>query len=182
MKNTERKEYFVSTSGETMVTEDGFAYNSSVRVEMNDNTAIIWDTDEPLDISKALFEDVTTLEEFYSVIAEMLNFCRYPDGFFEDIFGIEDFQKIESVKITVDMDYFDEPEGREIIDDHFELGCVGYDFINKSAIGEENDINYMIDRLTEYAENSGFKDYYNRVIKDKSEEEIKKLYREVFGK
>ena len=40
----------------------------------------------------------------------------------------------------------------------------------------------MIDELTEYAENSGFKDYYNKKIKDKTEEEIKKLYKEVFGK
>ena len=40
----------------------------------------------------------------------------------------------------------------------------------------------MIDELTEYVECTGFKDYYNREIKDKTKEVIRKLYSEVFGK
>lgn len=45
-----------------------------------------------------------------------------------------------------------------------------------------SDIDEMIDELTEYAENSGFKNYHDKVIKGKTEEEIKKLYSQVFGK
>ena len=46
---------------------------------------------------------------------------------------------------------------------------------------EEKSIQEMTYELAEYAENSGFKDYYNRKLCGKSDEEIVKLYNEVFG-
>ena len=39
----------------------------------------------------------------------------------------------------------------------------------------------MIDELCKYAEAAGFADYYNRELKGKSEEEIMKIYENVFG-
>lgn len=47
---------------------------------------------------------------------------------------------------------------------------------------EEKSAREMAYELAEYAENSGFKDYYNRKLRGKSDEEIIKLYNEVFGK
>ena len=47
---------------------------------------------------------------------------------------------------------------------------------------EEKSIQEMACELAEYAENSGFKDYYNRKLRGKSDEEIVKLYNEVFEK
>lgn len=46
---------------------------------------------------------------------------------------------------------------------------------------KEKNIQEMAYELAEYAENSGFKDYYNRKLRGKSDEEIIKLYNEVFG-
>lgn len=38
----------------------------------------------------------------------------------------------------------------------------------------------MLDALTEFYENAGFTDYYNRVLKKMSEEEIRRHYAETF--
>ena len=46
---------------------------------------------------------------------------------------------------------------------------------------EEKSVQEMAFELAEYAENSGFKDYYNRKLRGKSDEEIIRLYKEVFG-
>ena len=47
-------------------------------------------------------------------------------------------------------------------------------------MADKRNIEDMIDEICEYAEAAGFADYYNREIKDKSEEEIVKIYENVF--
>ena len=177
----EKKIYNISTSGDTMVTEDGFAYSTTICLEKKDYI-IFWELDEPFDLNKADFENIVTAEDLYTAIENMCALTKYPDGFFEDTLRIDDMSEIVSLTVKVDMDVYDFPDGCEKIDKFFDTGIVGYDFVNKKHIGKAVNINEMIDELTEYAENSGFKDYYNKKIKDKTEEEIKKLYKEVFGK
>ncbi|MBQ7076920.1 MAG: hypothetical protein IJM91_02155 [Lachnospiraceae bacterium] len=48
--------------------------------------------------------------------------------------------------------------------------------INEDAFGLDD----MIAELEEYYEAAGFADYYNRVLKDMSEEEIRKYFHETF--
>lgn len=177
----EKKIYNVSTSGDTMVTEDGFAYSTTICLEKKDYI-ISWDLDDPFDLTKANFENIVTTEDLYTVIKNMCTLTNYPDGFFEDTLKISDMSEVVSLTVKVDMDVHPCPEGFEIIYDFFDTGIVGYDFANKKYIGNAVNVNEMIDELAEYAENSGFKDYYNKFLKDKSEDEIKKLYIEVFGK
>lgn len=181
MKATEKKIYHVSTSGDTMVTEDGLFYSTNIRLEKRD-FIIDWDFDEPFDLNKATFEDIVTTEDLYATIENMTTICNYPKDYFADTLKITDMNDVMSLTVTVDMEVHPCPDGCEIIDEFFDVGCVGYDFINKKPIFGKEDIDDMIYELTEYAENSGFKDYYNKAIKGKTEEEIKKLYREVFGK
>lgn len=39
----------------------------------------------------------------------------------------------------------------------------------------------MVEELTEYCECAGFADFYNRVLKHKTKEEIVVMYKETFG-
>lgn len=182
METNERKEYMVTTEGDTMVTEEGLYYSSWIRVAKTDNTAIIWKIDEPLDLNAVNFENVKTLDDFYSAINNIVALGNYQNDFLNGVFEIESVDEIEWVEVSVDLEEYPAPDDNEIITETFETGIVCYDFINKKFFENEPDIAEMIDELTEYAECAGFKDYYNREIKDKTEEEIRKLYSEVFGK
>ena len=54
-------------------------------------------------------------------------------------------------------------------------------FVKKGLkMADKRNIEDIIDELCEYAEAAGFADYYNRELKGKSEEEIVKIYENVF--
>lgn len=181
MKSTEKKIYHVSTSGDSFVTEDGYSYSTTICLEKSDRI-ISWSFDDPFDLNKADFENIATPDDLYRAINNMCVLFEYPDGYFEETLKIDDMNDVVSITVKVDIDICDFPDGKDVIYECFDTGCAGYNFINKKLIGKACDIDEMIDELTEYAENSGFKDYYNKAIKGKTEEEIRKLYLDVFGK
>ena len=182
MKNSEKKVHHISTSSDRMICEDGTSYSTNIIIEKNDGTVIDWLIDAPYDLKKAEFDKVKTIIDFYAVLEEMDSLFENPEGYHELVLGLKDISEIVSVIVEVNEEYNDYAEEEVNLYEYFEVGRVGYDFVNKKFIYGKKDINKMIDELTEYAENSGFKDYYNKAIKGKTEEEIKKLYKEVFGK
>jgi hypothetical protein len=102
-----------------MVTEDGFAYSTTICLEKKDYI-ISWDLDEPFDLSKADFENIVTAEDLYKAIEDMCALTKYPDGFFEDTLRIDDMNEVVSLTVKVDMDYYADPEDQEIITDFFD--------------------------------------------------------------
>ena len=187
MKNSEKKVHHISTSCDRMICEDGTSYSTNIIIEKNDGTVIDWLIEAPHDLKKAEFDRVKTITDFYAVLEEMDSLFENPEGYHENILGLKDISEIVSVIIEVNEVYNDYTEDDINLYEYFDVGRVGYDFVNnKKHINEVSSpfvtLDEMINKLTEYAENSGFKDYYNKVIKGKSEEEIRKLYLEVFGK
>ena len=187
MKNSEKKVHHIYTSCDRMICEDGTSYSTNIIIEKNDGEVIDWSIDTPHDLKKAEFDKVKTITDFYAVLEEMDSLFENPEGYHENILGINDISEIVSIIVEVTEEYNDYDEEDVCLYEYFDTGRVGYDFVNnKKHINEVSSpfitLNEMIDKLTEYAENSGFKDYYNKAIKGKTEEEIKRLYLEVFGK
>ena len=182
MKNFKKKVHHISTCIDKMICEDGTSYSTNVIIEKNDGEIIDWIIDTPYDLKKAEFDKVKTIMDFYAVLDKMDSLFENPEGYHENILGLKDISEVVSVIVEVDEEHNDYTEEEVNLYEYFDVGRVGYDFANEKFIYGKEDINKMINELTEYAENSGFKDYYNKKIKDKNEEEIKKLYKEVFGK
>ena len=182
MKNFKKKVHHISTCIDKMICEDGTSYSTNVIIEKNDGEIIDWIIDTPYDLKKAEFDKVKTIMDFYAVLEKMDSLFENPEGYHENILGLKDISEVVSVIVEVDEEHNDYTEEEVNLYEYFDVGRVGYDFANEKFIYGKEDINKMINELTEYAENSGFKDYYNKKIKDKNEEEIKKLYKEVFGK
>ena len=182
MKNFKKKVHHISTCIDKMICEDGTSYSTNVIIEKNDGEIIDWIIDTPYDLKKAEFDKVKTIMDFYAVLDKMDSLFENPEGYHENILGLKDISEVVSVIVEVDEEHNDYTEEEVNLYEYFDVGRVGYDFANEKYIYGKEDINKMINELTEYAENSGFKDYYNKKIKDKTEEEIKKLYKEVFGK
>ena len=182
MKNSEKKVHHIYTSCDRMICEDGTSYSTNVIIEKNDGEIIDWIIDTPYDLKKAEFDKVKTIMDFYAVLDKMDSLFENPEGYHENILGLKDISEVVSVIVEVDEEHNDYTEEDVNLYEYFDVGRVGYDFANEKFIYGKEDINKMIDELTEYAENSGFKDYYNKVIKGKNEDEIRKLYLEVFGK
>ena len=182
MKNFKKKVHHISTCIDKMICEDGTSYSTNVIIEKNDGEIIDWIIDTPYDLKKAEFDKVKTIMDFYAVLDKMDSLFENPEGYHENILGLKDISEVVSVIVEVDEEHNDYTEEDVNLYEYFDVGRVGYDFANEKFIYGKEDINKMINELTEYAENSGFKDYYNKKIKDKNEEEIKKLYKEVFGK
>ena len=182
MKNFKKKVHHISTCIDKMICEDGTSYSTNVIIEKNDGEIIDWIIDTPYDLKKAEFDKVKTIMDFYAVLDKMDSLFENPEGYHENILGLKDISEVVSVIVEVDEEHNDYTEEEVNLYEYFDVGRVGYDFANEKYIYGKEDINKMINELTEYAENSGFKDYYNKVIKGKSEEEIRKLYLEVFGK
>ena len=182
MKNSEKKVHHIYTSCDRMICEDGTSYSTNVIIEKNDGEIIDWIIDTPYDLKKAEFDKVKTIMDFYAVLDKMDSLFENPEGYHENILGLKDISEVVSVIVEVDEEHNDYTEEEVNLYEYFDVGRVGYDFANEKFIYGKEDINKMINELTEYAENSGFKDYYNKVIKGKNEDEIRKLYLEVFGK
>ena len=182
MKNFKKKVHHISTCIDKMICEDGTSYSTNVIIEKNDGEIIDWIIDTPYDLKKAEFDKVKTIMDFYAVLDKMDSLFENPEGYHENILGLKDISEVVSVIVEVDEEHNDYTEEDVNLYEYFDVGRVGYDFANEKFIYGKEDINKMIDELTEYAENSGFKDYYNKVIKGKNEDEIRKLYLEVFGK
>ena len=182
MKNFKKKVHHISTCIDKMICEDGTSYSTNVIIEKNDGEIIDWIIDTPYDLKKAEFDKVKTIMDFYAVLEKMDSLFENPEGYHENILGLKDISEVVSVIVEVDEEHNDYTEEEVNLYEYFDVGRVGYDFANEKFIYGKEDINKMIDELTEYAENSGFKDYYNKVIKGKNEDEIRKLYLEVFGK
>lgn len=182
MKNFKKKVHHISTCIDKMICEDGTSYSTNVIIEKNDGEIIDWIIDTPYDLKKAEFDKVKTIMDFYAVLEKMDSLFENPEGYHENILGLKDISEVVSVIVEVDEEHNDYTEEDVNLYEYFDVGRVGYDFANEKFIYGKEDINKMIDELTEYAENSGFKDYYNKVIKGKNEDEIRKLYLEVFGK
>ena len=182
MKNFKKKVHHISTCIDKMICEDGTSYSTNVIIVKNDGEIIDWIIDTPYDLKKAEFDKVKTIMDFYAVLEKMDSLFENPEGYHENILGLKDISEVVSVIVEVDEEHNDYTEEEVNLYEYFDVGRVGYDFANEKFIYGKEDINKMIDELTEYAENSGFKDYYNKVIKGKNEDEIRKLYLEVFGK
>ena len=182
MKNSEKKVHHISTCIDKMICEDGTSYSTNVIIEKNDGEIIDWIIDTPYDLKKAEFDKVKTIMDFYAVLEKMDSLFENPEGYHENILGLKDISEVVSVIVEVDEEHNDYTEEEVNLYEYFDVGRVGYDFANEKFIYGKEDINKMINELTEYAENSGFKDYYNKVIKGKNEDAIRKLYLEVFGK
>ena len=181
MKNFKKKVHHISTCIDKMICEDGTSYSTNVIIEKNDGEIIDWIIDTPYDLKKAEFDKVKTIMDFYAVLEKMDSLFENPEGYHEYILGLKDISEVVSVIVEVDEEHNDYTEEEVNLYEYFDVGRVGYDFANEKFIYGKEDIDDMIDELTEYAENSGFKDYYNKAIKGKTEEEIRKLYLEVFG-
>ena len=182
MKNFKKKVHHISTCIDKMICEDGTSYSTNVIIEKNDGEIIDWIIDTPYDLKKAEFDKVKTIMDFYAVLDKMDSLFENPEGYHENILGLKDISEVVSVIVEVDEEHNDYTEEEVNLYEYFDVGRVGYDFANEKFIYGKEDINKMINELTEYAENSGFKDYYNKKIKDKNEDEIRKLYLEVYGK
>ena len=171
----------ISIVGCRYISPEHFEYRTTIYLELQNGTAVEWQIDEPFDITKGDFTKVKSTEDLLHVIYDM-DVVKYVG---EDplllMDNLPEFNQIATISVQVDEDYCDEPgEDDIVLEKEYGEGFVGYDFIHnkplEKAPHKQNSVERMICELVANAEALGDSNYFDRVLKYKTDEEIIELY------